>query len=75
MSGLLVGGAIAWFGIWLAGFLRATREPPSLHLTDDVLITPHGVEIPLAWVACEEDVDEILATLEEIDRLGTGATA
>lgn len=81
MTPFLVGAGITWVVLCTAGFARAIHNAPVIDepvryvQAEDILITPHGVEIPLSWVACEADVDEILATLHEIDQLGTGATA
>lgn len=76
----LIGGAIAWVlivagGMWTAAHNAPIIDEPRYVQTEDILITPHGVEIPVAWLEHPDDLDSIIETLAEIDALGTGATA
>lgn len=76
VAGAVVAGLVAWF-------VRAVLTAPVVNewpaacapRRDEVIVTPQGVEIPVAWLANAEDLDEVVATLRDIDRLGTGAAA
>lgn len=72
----------AGFVAYAAWVARAARTAPVVDENerpirvvgfDDVLITPQGVEIPIAWLANGDDLDEVLETLREIDRMGAAA--
>lgn len=78
MIGILAGAAIATLVIWMAREIRGAplvdERRPVRHVGfDDILITPQGVEIPVAWLASPDDIDDVLACLEEIDRMGAAA--
>jgi hypothetical protein len=80
VSAVLFGAAVAAALIWVRGTLRLPAavddsEPPPIRclFDDDVLVTPQGVEIPVAWIANDADLDEVLATLQEIDSMGAVA--
>ncbi len=74
-----VGAGAAWILAYAAWLTREVRNAPlvdeqgrTIHPVsfDDVLITPQGVEIPVAWLASPDDIGEVLATLAEIDLMG-----
>lgn len=80
LIGAVIAGAFVGFVGWFAWEIHQAPlvdDVPYEFMPDDdcVIVAAQGVEIPVSWLAQPDDLDDVLATLLEIDQLGTGATA